>query len=412
MKTAVVRAFGLFASMAVAGVASSRQPVDPASYGYFEFARPTDGIRVLGNTSLGGGDFTYEVQIWLEPEKPLGSVVYEWADGTEDKAIVVSGDGSYVTSGCYCSSIGNCSGTASGLVGGRWAHLAWVHQGSRLRLFVDGQAVSESSVFGCYGDDSNSTFGIGWLPRFPRSFCGKLDWLRISSVARYWDDFSPPKEDQIVTDGTTQLLLKFNDPIGSVTAHDESPNHWNCSLGQPSGATAPSIVKFSSDCNGDGIVDYGQIQSGQLDDDNGDGIPDVCQYTVTGVIPVSGASSGGTAITVKGTNFPESPAVLIGGVAATDVVRVSATRITATTPAGLPGMTSVTVGNWVQPNAFYYRPECGSDLDQDGEVTAADIAIVLLDFGPCYVSAAPNPPEDSRPFMLREEAAPVAPRSR
>ena len=172
------------------------------------------------------------------------------------------------------------------------------------------------------------------------------------------------------------------------------------------------LIEWSADCNGDGIVDYGQIKNGQLEDDNGDGIPDVCQYTVTGVIPVSGASAGGTAITVKGTSFPENPAVLIGGVPATDVVRVSATRITATTPAGLPGMTSVTVGNWFQPNAFYYRPECGSDLDQDGEVTAADIAIVLLDFGPCYVSAAPNPPEDSRPFMLREEAAPVAPRSR
>ena len=172
------------------------------------------------------------------------------------------------------------------------------------------------------------------------------------------------------------------------------------------------LIEWSADCNGDGIVDYGQIKNGHLEDDNGDGIPDVCQYTVTGVIPVSGASAGGTAITVKGTSFPENPAVLIGGIPATDVVRVSATRITANTPAGLPGMTSVTVGNWVQPNAFYYRPECGSDLDQDGEVTAADIAIVLLDFGPCYVSAAQNPPEDSRPFMLREEAAAAAPRSR
>ena len=161
------------------------------------------------------------------------------------------------------------------------------------------------------------------------------------------------------------------------------------------------VVEWEADCNGDGIVDYGQIQSGQLDDDNSDGIPDTCQYTVTGVIPVSGASSGGTAITVKGSNFPENPTVLVGGSPATNVIRVSATRLTAVTPAGLPGMTSVTVGNWVQPNAFYYRPECGSDLDQDGEVTAADIAIVLLDFGPCYSNAANTQPEDSTPFLLK-----------
>jgi hypothetical protein len=75
-------------------------------------------------------------------------------------------------------------------------------------------------------------------------------------------------------------------------------------------------------------------------------------------------------------------------------------------------MTSVTVGNWVQPNAFYYRPECGSDLDQDGEVTAADIAIVLLDFGPCYVTATSPQPDDSKPFMLQDQPAPEAPRSR
>jgi len=172
-----------------------------------------------------------------------------------------------------------------------------------------------------------------------------------------------------------------------------------------------ALLEWDADCNGDGIVDYGQILSGQLDDDNANGVPDVCEPNVTGVIPVSGPSSGGSAIIIKGTNFPENPMVLIGGVPATDVVRVSATRITATTPAGLPGMTTVTVGNWVQPNAFYYRPECGSDLDQDGEVTAADIAIVLLDFGPCY-QAPPAAPAPEVPPLLDAQALPDAPRQR
>ena len=172
------------------------------------------------------------------------------------------------------------------------------------------------------------------------------------------------------------------------------------------------VVEWEADCNGDEAVDYGQIASGQLDDDNADGVPDVCQISVTGVVPVSGPAAGGTSLTIKGTNFPENPTVLVGGSPATSVVRVSATRITVVTPAGSPGMTSVTVGNWVQPNAFYYRPECGSDLDQDGEVTAADIAIVLLDFGPCYVTATSPQTDDSKPFMLQEQPAPEAPRSR
>jgi formylglycine-generating enzyme required for sulfatase activity len=37
------------------------------------------------------------------------------------------------------------------------------------------------------------------------------------------------------------------------------------------------IVEWSADCNSDGIVDYGQIISGQLADTNTNGIPDLCE---------------------------------------------------------------------------------------------------------------------------------------
>ena len=60
--------------------------------------------------------------------------------------------------------------------------------------------------------------------------------------------------------------------------------------------------------------------------------------TVTNVSPTSGSSAGGTLITITGTNFVAGPNVVtIGGVAATNVNFVSATSITATTPAGTAG---------------------------------------------------------------------------
>jgi hypothetical protein len=60
--------------------------------------------------------------------------------------------------------------------------------------------------------------------------------------------------------------------------------------------------------------------------------------TVTSVSPTSGPVEGGTLITITGTNFVAGPNVVtIGGVAATNVNFVSATRITATTPAGTAG---------------------------------------------------------------------------
>ena len=43
----------------------------------------------------------------------------------------------------------------------------------------------------------------------------------------------------------------------------------------------PTIIgiglEWSADCNSDGIVDYGQILSGQLTDINSNGIPDICE---------------------------------------------------------------------------------------------------------------------------------------
>jgi hypothetical protein len=37
------------------------------------------------------------------------------------------------------------------------------------------------------------------------------------------------------------------------------------------------VIEWSADCNGDGIVDYGQIQRGELPDTNGNGVPDCCE---------------------------------------------------------------------------------------------------------------------------------------
>jgi hypothetical protein len=40
-----------------------------------------------------------------------------------------------------------------------------------------------------------------------------------------------------------------------------------------------AIVEWSADCNGDGIVDYGQILDGTHHDENGNGVPDCCDGT-------------------------------------------------------------------------------------------------------------------------------------
>ncbi len=84
--------------------------------------------------------------------------------------------------------------------------------------------------------------------------------------------------------------------------------------------------------------------------------------TVTGVSPFAGPTRGGTPVTITGTGFGETgtPTVTFGGVAATSVVRVSSTQLTAVTPAGTQGYVAVTVtpttgsSSGTKANAFSY----------------------------------------------------------
>lgn len=55
--------------------------------------------------------------------------------------------------------------------------------------------------------------------------------------------------------------------------------------------------------------------------------------TISSVTPAAGPLSGGTAITITGTNFVGTPTVSIGGVACTNVVLVNSTTITCNVPA-------------------------------------------------------------------------------
>src|SRR5208337_2530014 len=61
--------------------------------------------------------------------------------------------------------------------------------------------------------------------------------------------------------------------------------------------------------------------------------------TITGIAPASGPSSGGTAVTITGTNFTLASRVLFGTVPALGVTFVSATDLTVVAPAGTPDST-------------------------------------------------------------------------
>ena len=91
--------------------------------------------------------------------------------------------------------------------------------------------------------------------------------------------------------------------------------------------------------------------------------------TVTKVEPSEGSTLGGASVTIKGTGFVKTPTVTIGK-AATRVVWVSETELTAKTAAGVAGKVAVVVTN---PNGVVFGGWCGIHVCDaaDGDVCHA-----------------------------------------
>ena len=67
--------------------------------------------------------------------------------------------------------------------------------------------------------------------------------------------------------------------------------------------------------------------------------------SVSTVVPNTGSMNGGTVVAITGSDFVDGATVAFGGVAATTVIFVGSTAITATTPAHAAGEVDVSVEN-------------------------------------------------------------------
>jgi len=81
--------------------------------------------------------------------------------------------------------------------------------------------------------------------------------------------------------------------------------------------------------------------------------------TFDAISPTTGSSGGGTPVTITGSNFVSEATVYIGSSAATNVVVVSSTQITANAPAGTLGSANILIVNpdnsaVTAASAFFY----------------------------------------------------------
>ena len=198
-----------------------------------------------------------------------------------------------------------------------------------------------------------------------------------------------------------------NDPDGDgiPNATDNCPSVKNPTQADCDGNGVGDACEL--DCNHNSIADVCEILSGAVTDQNLNGIPDTCEVSsVTRVQPISGPSTGGTAVRIIGTNFFSAlpVSVTFGGAPATDVVVVSLTEITAVTPSGSPGDTVVTV-NSASAEAFYYRPSCDGDLDNNGTIDSSDLGLLLINMGDC--SSSLTTPQEQEPMIFQSVETPT-----
>jgi hypothetical protein len=221
-------------AVAAVVLSSAIAPKVLAQNQYVAFTRTSDSIKVNGNTILNQGDFTYEMRVWLDGD--FGVVIKEQQDRVEDKAVWL-GAGQYQMSVVASAATGDFRGSLPELQTRRWMHVVWMRSGAIVTMHINGVPTFVTTTFAPYLDGSFSRMSIGrhrnavsYLADGP-SFIGRIDWIRISRGARYQTSVTEPSESSLVSDANTQLLLKFNEPAGSATLIDESPNHFVCQVG-------------------------------------------------------------------------------------------------------------------------------------------------------------------------------------
>jgi len=112
-----------------------------------------------------------------------------------------------------------------------WAHLAFSHDGKRVRFYVNG-SLQQSAELKERMRPSKFPLYIGRDPKTKWSyFTGAIDEVRISNVARYTRGFSPPRFHK--EDSKTVLLLRFDMLRGKLFPDSSDHGHHGIPLGNP-----------------------------------------------------------------------------------------------------------------------------------------------------------------------------------
>jgi hypothetical protein len=121
---------------------------------------------------------------------------------------------------------GNTDGTiitAEGIISDTdWHHIAIVRFSGTVTIYLDGTSIGTSSSITHTGSPSSSLYiSRDWNAAGDYNLNGNIDEYRVSQVARYTSNFTPPTS-AFTNDANTKLLLHMDGTDGSTTFIDSS----------------------------------------------------------------------------------------------------------------------------------------------------------------------------------------------
>ena len=249
---------------AAALVAASALTATTLADGFVRFTGPTQSIKVEGNTVFPTVDMTYEARVRVAAGTQPGRLITEQRNSFEDKHVMLGPQSflGYWTRGLNCGTV-NSSDLSEDL-SGAWHHIALVRAGATTTLYVDGiEAGSWQETNQCVGNSWDSEMCIGCfrgsIGQTVPAMLGDIDWIRVSTNARYTGEFAPPLECDLAPDASTALLLRFNEAPGTMQLIDESAARAICRFGvgtYGNEVTSPSLeIGAPSCCVGDIVAD-------------------------------------------------------------------------------------------------------------------------------------------------------------
>jgi formylglycine-generating enzyme required for sulfatase activity len=338
---------------------------DTAGHRYADFSNARATIDVAGSAVYDPQTgYTAECRIWIDTPPTVAearfpaSIMFQHQFGVDHKWLAIH---SGKATGLVVESSGGTwwdqgwLDSAQVVPLGRWVHIAYVISGRGVeQIYLDGKLSSSRTGDAQRRNGASMRLGSALMAdqsRILDSFGGKIDWIRVSSVARYSGTaFTVPTEDELVPDAQTNLLVTFNGTSTDDAFVDQSPHHYALTAGVGvSGGTVPPIVP---DCNGNGNDDRIEIAQGLLVDSNADAVPDICQCG----------------------SMPELPNCCIGDIFADGIVN--------------GGDLGVLLSYWGPTTASAASRSC--DLDNNNIVNGADLGMLLSNWGACITSTVPG----------------------